>query len=414
MKKIYLTLISITGASLLVACNSGGSSSGGDSSDLTLSSSSKVCSTAPDAANTSITYTLTGTVPGSYYNIAVPTLYGNNKGKLTNVAQSVQASSNTLTITATCQSLIDPSTQLESTVVSNYAVATSGSNLAPVSNQVPYTATKYEDTPIPPKPSACPNGATQCGANSLATQYNGELPTGELVGINNVVATSGETVPLLFTVKDITPPVTVTFTTNNGTLESLNCTFTSDSDSCTINLQTSQNITSYSITPSVSSQNLTPINVSTIASTTINLPIGTYTTRLDFLDAETCEPAWITSTFVVTADAEYSCGQKDSGGEFIAKCYQYDKEAVVVPSYLDDSYHEDPYYYFNGSWKNGTYKSNVYPVSGFGCSAADLTSATDSAVYASNSTTLPYPVESGNSYTKKTFTSVKNLIKAIK
>ncbi len=412
MKKLSLVFVSIIGAASLISCNSGSSSDdNGGNKSIILTSNTAICSTAPNATNPTITYTLSGTTVGTSYNISVPTLYGTNKGQLTTIAQNTVATGSSLSITATCQNLLSPATQLESAVVSNYAVATSGTTNV-LSNQVPYTATKYKN-PIPSSP--CPDGAAQCGASSLATIYNASIPnsSGHLISSNNMVVGNTSVANLSFSVPGITSPVSVTFTSNNGTLSAVTHTFGDSESTFNLTLQTVQGTTSYTVTPSVNSQNLTPISVNTIASTTIDLPVGTYAARSDFIDAETCAPAWIKVTLVVTADAEYSCGQEDDTGSIDRTCYKYPKETLTIPSWVDSD-PQDPYFYFNGSWNNGIYKTNVIPVNGFGCPIADPLSATDKIAYTSSSTSLPYPVEDGSSLKKKALTSAKKLFSSVK
>lgn len=102
MKKLITSLfIALTGAAM-VACNSGGSSGSGNG--FTLSASTNQCSYGGSPlVNTSITYTINGTIPGNQYILFAKSL--RNVGDNTPMSVLTTAESSTLTIVATCEYL---------------------------------------------------------------------------------------------------------------------------------------------------------------------------------------------------------------------------------------------------------------------------------------------------------------------
>lgn len=247
-------------------------------------------------------------------------------------------------------------------------------------------------------PSGCPNGASQCGASTVATQYDTQFPNGtngSLVTASNVIIGNGESVALTFGVKNITTPVTVSFTSNGGNLQSTpSYTFGDNESSYTVVLQTNNGATSYNITPSVNATNMTPVTVNTISTSMFQLPLGTYkdtSTYINTIDCTSFNAQTFNMTIVNTMSGFYQCvsylGQSfcDIGKDSQLNPINSRFGTLQLPS-AADPFGTDGYY-FNGAWNNGVF-SLAY-VYGGKCSGAMQSMSWQ---YQSSSTVLPYPL----------------------
>lgn len=266
-------------------------------------------------------------------------------------------------------------------------------------------------------PSGCPNGASQCGASSVATQYDIAFPTGtdgSLITANNVIIGNGESVALTFGVKNITSPVTVSFATNGGNLQSNpSYTFGDNESSYTITLQTN-NATSYSVTPSVGVNNMAQVTVSTISASMFQLPLGTYKDNSVYIDTSTAactshNAQELQMIHVNTISGFYTCLSAFGHSE----CQISSDSHTLTPIYsrfgtLQLPYAADPSgsggYYFNGAWSNGVF--SVTDVMGYNPSPYQQYQCIGMIQniewqYQSSSTTLPYPVRNSSRLTSQ-------------
>jgi hypothetical protein len=247
-------------------------------------------------------------------------------------------------------------------------------------------------------PSGCPNGASQCGANSDATQYNTQFPggsNGSLITATNVIIGNGESVPLTFSVKNITSPVTVNFTSNGGNLQSVpSYTFGDNESSYTIVLQTNNGATTYNITPSVGATNMNPVIVNTSTTSSFQLPLGTYNMKGSNMVLTDCSyqnfSTYNAALFVNTPSGQYLCLSITSGGQSYSECQQSGNERVgelLLPSAYDPTAMFGGY--FNASWRSGLFSMNNVLGTAQQCSGMMQTIKWQ---YLSSSTTIPYPL----------------------
>lgn len=264
-------------------------------------------------------------------------------------------------------------------------------------------------------PSGCTNGASQCGASSAATQYDTLFPAGtagSLITANNVVIGNGESVALTFGVKNITSPVTVSFTTDSGNLQSnQSYTFGGPESSYTITLQTND-ATSYNVTPSVGATNMTPVTVSTISASMFQLPLGTYKDNSVYIDRATaaCTPhnaQELQMIEVNTMSGFYTCLSAFGHSE----CQISKDSYTLTPIYSRLGAFQLPYaaygsrgYYFNGTWSNGVFSAT--DVMGYDPSPYPQNNCIGMIQniewqYQSSSTAIPYPVTTSTSLTSQ-------------
>ena len=187
-----------------------------------------------------------------------------------------------------------------------------------------------------------------------------------MITANNVIIGNGESVALTFGVKNITSPVTVSFASNGGNLQSpLSYTFGDNESSYTIILQTNS-AASYNITPSVGVTNMAPVIVSTTSTSMFQLPLGTYnmksSTMVDLInDCSYINTSQFATMLLVNAPTgQYLC----TSGQNFAECQaaidanfnpmQHRMDEILLPA----GSFPDGGYYFNGLWKNGTLSAN--------------------------------------------------------
>ena len=257
-------------------------------------------------------------------------------------------------------------------------------------------------------PSGCPNGAAQCGAASVATQYDTQFPSGtdgSLITANNVIIGNGESVALTFGVKNITSPVTVSFASNGGNLQSpLSYTFGDNESSYTIILQTNS-AASYNITPSVGVTNMAPVIVSTTSTSMFQLPLGTYNMKSSTLvDLNDCSyintSQFATMLFVNAPTGQYTCISGSISGQNFAECeadtdanfnpITHRLEEMPLPSSSDST----GGYYFNARWQNNTFTGNdvLGYIPEWGSNNCPGMMQTTKWQYQSSSTLIPYPL----------------------
>ena len=253
-------------------------------------------------------------------------------------------------------------------------------------------------------PSGCPNGAAQCGAASVATQYDTQFPSGtdgSLITANNVIIGNGESVALTFGVKNITSPVTVSFASDGGNLQSpLSYTFGDTESSYTITLQTNS-ANSYHITPSVGATNMAPVTVSTTSTSIFQLPLGTYNIKgSNMVVLGTCNYNDFTqfdnAIVVNTTGGAYTC----LSGDGVSEC-QISTDAHFNPSthrleemQLPSSSDSTGGYYFNARWQNNTFTGNdvLGYIPEWGSNNCPGMMQTTKWQYQSSSTLIPYPL----------------------
>lgn len=248
-------------------------------------------------------------------------------------------------------------------------------------------------------PSGCPNGASQCGASAAATSYNQAFPSptsGNLITATNVVIGNGESAAITFGVQNITAPVTVSFTSNGGNLQSTpSYTFGDNESSYTVVLQTNNGATSYNITPSVNATNMAPVTVNTISTSMFQLPLGTYDVKgsnmVNLTDCSYENFSMFNAALLVNSPkGEYLCLSITSGGKTYSECQQSSNERIgelLLPSASDPAGMFGGY--FNASWSNGLFGMTNVLGSAQQCSGMMQTIKWQ---YQSSGIVPPYPI----------------------
>ena len=274
-------------------------------------------------------------------------------------------------------------------------------------------------TPTPTPSDDCSNGAADCGAPAAPVAYNQPIQSGgSLLSTTGLYVSTGSTdVPLPFEVNGITQDTVVTFTvapslastsTNKlqtsvlPVLSSNSCTFNAASPQvCNLNVNfagTSNGV--YTITPSIGGQAMTQITVTSMASSSFTLPLGTYVLAGKLLEVgssagviDSCgiwdiPNGWI---FVNTLTGGYVCLDNECAHASGISVAQNRYPTVTLPSDMVNETAFTPSYttyLSNGGWNNNVF-TQTQSKSLTQCSGLF---ATSTMTFQSSSTTPPYPV----------------------
>lgn len=250
----------------------------------------------------------------------------------------------------------------------------------------------------PVAPIACADGSYSCGSYNAARQYDEKIigSSGRLFSANNVEIGSGESVALIFSARGMSngESVTVNFKTTSGySNSSESFTFVgneSGESSYTFILQTTANISSYSITPSVGIYNMNNISVNTITTSRFELPLGTYKDNSVYInksDDGKCTPILASNQnakIINTMNGVYYC-YSISG---TSSCDKSNVSSRFDQQYLPSG-EGSAGDYFNAGWSNGQFISTSLEGSSSRC--AGMINKINWQ-YQSESTAIPFPV----------------------